>query len=107
MIWWKLEGGNRGYGSKGRNEGQSEVVEELKIKSKLSVASQRSIEDVENEMKIVTKPIHNKKKRFELAQTRKIISARQLQKLAKNNNPVFLIIVKKWIKIPKREEKGK
>ena len=33
-------------------------------------------------------------KRFQMHQTRQIISSRQLQKLAKNHNPVFLAIIR-------------
>ena len=36
----------------------------------------------------------NKKKRSQIEQVRQIISARQIQKLAKEDNPIFLAIVR-------------
>ena len=43
----------------------------------------------------------SEQKQSQLHQTRQIISARQLQKLAKDDNPVFLAIVRKTNEVPR------
>ena len=49
----------------------------------------------------MNEPVQMKSK---LSQTRQIISARQIQKLAKDDNPVFLAIVRQTNETPQKEE---
>ena len=56
---------------------------------------QKSDEDKQNEIQKTNGAIPvNKQKRSQLEQARQIVSARQIQKLAKNDSPIFLAIVR-------------
>ena len=92
-----LEGtgrGAKGYGSIGINEDQS-------IKPEI----QRINEDQQYEIQKMNEAISvDKNKRSQLEKARQIISARQLQKLAKNDLPVFLAIVRSNDSPNKRDE---
>ena len=79
------ERGDRGFGSTGI---KSEHVQDIKPKIQL----QKSDEDQTKKMNEAIPEIKNKRSQLEKA--RQIISARQLQKLAKDDSPVFLAIVR-------------
>ena len=80
--------GDKGYGSTGLNGGQ--LNEGQSIKSKM----QKTNEGKQNETQTRNEAIPVvKNKRSQLEKARQIISARQLQKLAKNDSSVFLAIV--------------
>ena len=58
-------------------------------------------------MQLTNEVIRNKMKQSQLSQTRGIISARQIQKSAKDDHPVFLAIVRQTNETPqKRGKKG-
>ena len=83
--------GSKGCGSTRMNAGQSGMSQESKIKS--SRAEQRSVEDSRNAVKAMNEEVRNVK-RSQMQQTRQIISARYLQKLAKNDNLISLAIIR-------------
>ena len=81
--------GDKGYGSTGINSGQ--LDEDQSIKPKM----QKTNEDKQNETQIKNEVIRvAKNQRSQLEEARQIISARQLQKLAKNDSPIFLAIIR-------------
>ena len=45
-------------------------------------------------MHLINEIVRNKMKQSQLSQTRRIISARRIQKLAKDDHPIFLAIVR-------------
>ena len=77
------------------NEDQSVKIKTQENKLNMQIQFQKSEEDKQNEIqkKNGTIPL-NKQKRSQLEQARQIVSARQIQKLAKNDSPVFLAIVR-------------
>ena len=81
--------GSKGYGSTGISSDQLHEGQLIKPKT------QKTNEDKHNEAQIRNEAIPAiKNKRSQLERARQIISARQLQKLAKNDSPVFLAIVR-------------
>ena len=81
--------GNSGYGSTGMNEG-SKTNDDGKIS--VSVTSvNKPQEDQKSRYEMKTIP---DKERSRIEQARQIISARQIQKLTKEDHPIFLAIVR-------------
>ena len=76
--------GNKGYGSSGINAGEDE---------KLSKSKDNVVAKVNQDFK--TNAVNKSEAKInQLAQARRIISARQIQQLAKENHPIFLAIVR-------------
>ena len=111
-----LEGTRRGegsYGSTGVNAVQTGVKSDFKQSSSsaVSVSVQEikqtsSDQNTESSQRMKREPKSDlNSKQTPLSQSRQIISARQIQKLAKEDSPVFLAIVRKTnMKLPKNEE---
>ena len=78
--------GDQGYGSTGVSADSSKIVQY--IKTSRSVVDSVAVQD--NKEGSIKRSV---KKPSQLFQQRKIISARQIQKLAKNDTPIFLAIV--------------
>ena len=82
-----LEGtrrGDRGYGSTGISSSQSDQL-------KTSRSNQNSDSDQAVKTQLINK---SAQRQSQLSNARRIISTRQIQKLAKDDNPVFLAIVR-------------
>ena len=95
-----LEGtgrGDRGYGSTGISGSQLDQL-------KTSRSNQSSDSDQAVKTQLINK---SAQRQSQLSQARRIISARQIQKLAKDDNPVFLAIVQSTNETPHvRGKKG-
>ena len=92
-------GANKSFGSTDINSGQSDDNQD--IKTKLLVTELISFEDSKNAVKSMNEKVPNVK-RSQMQQTRQIISGRQLQKLDKNDNPVFVAIIRQTNESPQR-----
>ena len=93
--------GEQGYGSMGTSANKSSPNQD--IKTQFSDAGQSS--DVKQKKRETTN--ESVQRKSHLSQTRQIISPRQIQKLAKGDNPVFLAIVRSTNEDPhKRKKKG-
>ena len=74
----------------------------------MQIQFQKSDEDKQNEIQKMNGAIPaNEQKRSQLEQARQIVSARQIQKLAKNDSPAFLAIVRVNETPNKRDIKGR
>ena len=89
--------GSKGYGSTGLSA--DELKLDQGIKTKISSSSQSSKSDQSEQKKAMNKPVQMKSK---LSQMRQIISARQIQKLANDDNPVFSAIVRQTNETPQK-----
>ena len=94
--------GEQGYGSTGTSANKSSPNQDNKTRcsdgGQSSDAKQKKRETTNDPVQRMS----------HLSQTRQIISARQIQKLAKGDNPVFLAIVRSTNEAPhKRGKKGK
>ena len=86
--------GEKGYGSSGMNDMESaEQYEKMKLKIKTSIADQSKNKQAINSAN---------KSQSQLSQARQIISARQMQKLAKEDNPVFLAVIRPTNDAPRK-----
>ena len=96
--------GEQGYCSIGIGANKSSPNQD--VKTQFSNAGQRS--DAKQEKREITD--ESVQRKSHLSQTRQIISARQIQKLAKDDNLIFLAIVRSTNEAPykrgKREIKG-
>ena len=84
------------------NSSQSETSQESKIKP--SREERQSAEDSKNEKQTMNEEVPDIKQ-SQVQQTRQIIRAHQLQKLAKNDNPEFLVIVRQTNDTPQKRRK--
>ena len=91
--------GTQGYSSTGMSATKSESSQD--IKAQFSGADQSS--DAKQRKRETTN--ESVQRKSHLSQTRQIISARQTQKLAKNDDPVFLAIVRSTNEIPQKRGK--
>ena len=106
--------GDRGYGSTGIQSTEKEPRDqstaqdsrsesEQSIKSKKQQISTINLDQNEKYMKqMKNEPVPHVLKRSQASKTRQIITARQLQKLAKQGQPVFLAIVPSTGDVPQR-----
>ena len=76
---------------------QLKVDQDIKIN--ISNSGQNSKANQPEQKKAMNEPVQMKSK---LSQTRQIISARQIQKLSKDDNPVFLAIVRQTSETPQK-----
>ena len=83
--------GDRGYGSTGISGSQSDQL-------KTSRPNQNSYSDQAVKTQLTNE---SAQRQSQLSQARQIISARQIQKLAKDDNPVFLAVIRSTNEAPR------
>ena len=103
--------GNKGFGSTGINsEDQKNISQSPDQKSdQISSADQssESAPDRKCVKQLKNKPIPHIIERSQASKTRQIITARQIQKLAKQGHPVFLAVVRPAYEVPQiRRKRG-
>ena len=82
--------GNKGFGSTGiKTTSESESVQSV-----TKISDNQAVQDARISKILMNEPIPHIKKRSQTAKARRIMSARQMQKLIKNDEPVFLAVVR-------------
>ena len=82
--------GNKGFGSTGvKTTSESESVQSV-----TKISNGQAVEDSRISKISMNEPIPHIIKRSQTAKARRIMSARQMQKLIKNDEPVFLAVVR-------------
>ena len=81
--------GNKGFGSTGiKTASESESIQSV-----TKISDNQAVQDSRISKISMNEPIPHIKKRSQAAKARHIMSARQMQKLIKNDEPVFLAVV--------------
>ena len=82
--------GNKGF----RSTGVKTTPKSESVQSVTKISDSQAVQDARISKLSMNEPIPHIKKRSQTTKARRIMSARQMQKLIKNNEPVFLAVVR-------------
>ena len=97
--------GNKGFGSTGINSEEQKIIGQSPDQISSADQSSDSAKDRKCMKHLKNEPIPHIIKRSQASKTRQIITARQIQKLAKQGQPVFLAVVRPAHDVPQTRRK--
>ena len=98
--------GDKGFGSTGINSEEQKIIGQSSDQISSADQSSDSAQDRKCTKQLKNQPIPHTIRRSQASKTRQIITPRQIQKLAKQGQPVFLAVVRSTYDVPQIRRKG-